>query len=243
MPPLTKCAINWLKKKKMPRPAARHTEHGNVFAIILLATILFAALIFVFSRGLNTGTTKLTQVEVRALAAEIINFGQVIDRAVQRIAQNGISENDLSFENGLVAGYDHSPAVSDRARVFGTNTGAGLTFRAPAPGSTPSTANQWLFTGGIIINGQGDDSFSELLLTLPVSQEMCVEINRQLGVAIDLSTPGTALTVTKFTGTYADDILFAVTTAAGAATGCYRGLATDGSHIGDYTFYQVLVAR
>lgn len=74
------------------------TQSGNVFALILLAVILFAALIFVFSRGFDTGATRMTSANARTYATDTIVYAQSVERAVQRILQNGVSESDISFE-------------------------------------------------------------------------------------------------------------------------------------------------
>ncbi len=235
-----KPVIRW--SSKMPR-GTHHSEQGNIFAIILVAVILFAALIFVFSTGLNTGSTKIMTAEGRTMAADVIDYGARIERALQLRLQSGISESDISFESTVVPGYDHTPAANDAEKIFGTGAGSGLTPRLPLPGQSPATTNRWLFTGDMIITGQEDDTKSELLALLPVSQELCTEINRQLNLSIDLSAAASTFSVTKFTGTFLDDITLIITPGTGITAGCVRHAMNDGVNTGSYNFFRVLIAR
>ena len=47
-------------------------------------------------------------------AADIGSYAQQLSRSVSRIMQTGkCSENDLSFRNTYVAGYEHTPEVAE----------------------------------------------------------------------------------------------------------------------------------
>lgn len=220
----------------------RPREHGNALLIVLLGVILFAALIFVFSRGMDTGATRMTSAEARTLASDAINYAQAMERAVGRLLQNGISEGDISFENSIVTGYAHTPAADDNAQIFNTSTGGGMDFTTPLDDQTRSPS-VWLITGGVVVTGQEDNTNSELLLTLPVTYDICIEINKQLNTGIDITNNQGTVTGAKFTGTYTDSALVFITPGASQAAGCIKGLIDDGSQSGDYTFYKVLIAR
>jgi hypothetical protein len=217
-------------------------EHGNALIIVLLAVILFAALIFVFSRGMDTGATRMTAAEARTMAGDALNYAQVMERVVNRMIQNGIAEEEISFENNIVADYDHTPAAADEAQVFNTATGGGMDWATPMDDQTRNPS-QWLITGGVVVTGQGDNSNSELLLTLPVTYDICIEINKQLATNIDLTDDQGTVTGAKFIGTYTDSVLAFITPGAGLTAGCVKGLIDDGNQTGDYTFYKVLLAR
>lgn len=218
-------------------------QSGNIFAIILLAVILFAALIFVFSRGLDTGATRITASGARAHATDVISYGQTIERTVQQLLQNGISESNISFENGTVTGYEHTPAASATAKLFNSADGGGLNWVTPTTDQTPASTNKWLFTGDIIVTGQEDNDLSELLATLPVTYDVCIEINKQLNTGIDTTSANGTLTTTKFTGTYADNATIVFTPGTGITSGCINGLIDDGGQSGGYSFFQILIAR
>jgi hypothetical protein len=220
-----------------------NNQQGSALALILVGVVLFAALIFVTTRGMDTGTTKMTSAQARTQAADIINYAQVMERAVARMLQNGISETDLSFENAVVSGYDHTPAASDAEKIFASSAGGGLSWRSPAPDQTPATTNAWLFTGGVVVTGQESNSLSELLATLPVSVDVCTEINRQLNVTTDITVDQGTVTGAKFTGTYANNAGIVIAPGTGISGGCIRGLVTNGTQTGSYTFFKVLIAR
>lgn len=226
-----------------PKPSNHHPERGNVFAIILIGVVLFAALIFVVSRGLDTGATRLTSSQARNFATDIITYSGQVERAVASVIENGVSETDISFENGIVAGYTHAPAATDREKIFGTSDGGGMTWKSPLSGQTPSSSNKWLITGGVVVTGQDSNSLSDLIITLPVAVEVCTEINRQLNVGIDLTSDQGTVTGAKFTGTYTDNAAVLVAPGTGIISGCFKGLITDGAQAGEYTFYRVLISR
>jgi hypothetical protein len=230
--------------KSGPRraPGGHTDQSGNALFLVLLGVILFAALIFVFSRGMDTGATRMTSAEARTMASDAINYAQAMERVINRMIQNGISEEDISFENNIVSGYAHTPAAGDAAQVFNTATGGGMDFATPMADQTRSPS-VWLVTGGVVVTGQEDDSNSELLLTLPVTYDICIEMNKQLNTGIDITDDQGTVTGAKFTGTYTDSALVFITPGAGQASGCVKGLIDDGGQSGDYTFYTVLIAR
>lgn len=217
-------------------------QSGNVFVFILLGVILFAALVFVFSRGLDTGATRMTAAKSRTAASDIINYAQSVERATGRLLQNSISESDLSFENAMVSGYAHTPAAADQAQIFNTASGGGLSWSTPSDGQTIGSST-WFITGDVVVTGQEDDNLSELLLSLPVPYDVCIEINKQLNAGVDLGSSQGSVPATKFIGTYADSALVFVTPGAGITAGCFSGLIQGAGQTGDYSFFKVLVAR
>ncbi len=224
-------------------PMRKISQSGNIFAIILLAVILFAALIFVFSRGMDTGATRILSAEARTHATDIITHSQVIERGVQGLLRKGISEGDISFENGAVTGYGHTPAAPDTAKLFNTADGGGLNWKSPVAGQTPVATNEWMITGDVIVTSAEDNTLSELMATLPVSLDICTEINKQLNNTIDLTINNSVLPVTKFSGSYADNAILTIAPGAGVTSGCIKGLIDDGGQSGEYSFFKILIAR
>jgi hypothetical protein len=222
---------------------ARAQERGNAFFVIFLGVVLFAALIFTISSGLNTGTSKMSAAQARNQATDIITYSQQIERAVKRIYTRGISEGDISFENATVTGYAHTPAVATKALVFNGSDGGFMTWRAPMKGSSASATNTWLFTGGVVLTGQGNNSKSDLMMVVPVTSEICTEINRQLNTGIDTSVSVGTVSGAKFTGTYTDNPATDVDPGVAVSSGCVKGLVTDGVLTGTNTFFKVLLAR
>lgn len=229
-------------KPMQPSKGHRSRERGNVFIFILLGVVLFAALMFTVSRGLNTGTSTISGSLARNQAIDIINYTQQVERAVARLLEQGVSESDISFENAVVSGYAHSPVVSADAKVFQQASNLGVNWKSPDPQATYQGNNQWIFDGSWIVTGDGDDTRSELGMYLFVKRDVCAELNKQLGVTVDLSVSmGSGITYSKFTGTYADNP--ARTSANVPVSFCYRGSASEGSQSGEYVFGHMLLAR
>jgi len=107
----------------------------------------------------------------------------------------------------------------------------------------PATAEQWFFSADYIVENLGSSSLSELMIGLMVRREVCAEINKYLGLSIDLSTPiGVPISFTKFTGIYRDDVAYTYATGV-LAEGCYRADVTEGTQTGEYIYGKALVIR
>lgn len=221
--------------------STRNAERGNVFLFILLGVILFAALAFAVSRGFRSDTTTaMSQRKAELLAVDVIAFAQRLERTVAKMQRNGISENDISFENPVDAGYAHTPSA-DNQNVFHGDGGA--ISRQGAP-SGANDGSAWHYTGHTCIADLGTGatgcasntaSDEELIAVLPnVNATVCGIIDKKLGISAIPANTGTAYSATKFTGTYADGSEIILDRSRNAA--CY-------SQGGNYYFYHVLIAR
>lgn len=217
-------------------------ESGNVFLFILLGVVLFGALAFTISRGFRSDTTTaMSDRQSELVAVDVISFGQRLERAVAKMRRNGISENDISFENGTVTGYGHTPAADENSQVFNPSGGGMSLLSAP---SGANDGSPWHFTGNSCIPGvgQGDTGCSgnsapdeELLAILPnVRASICETIDKKLGIGAIPANSGGAYSTSKFTGAFADGSEINIGNNHNAA--CY----SDG---GNYHFYIVLIAR
>ena len=90
-------------------------EFGSVFVIILAGVALFGALMFTFSRSGSQGTNNLTKQQTKIAAQEILNYAHLVEGAVNRVRNNGCSENEISFENAVVSGYSNTNSPSDNS--------------------------------------------------------------------------------------------------------------------------------
>jgi hypothetical protein len=220
---------------------SKNGERGNVFLFILLGVILFAALAFAVSRGFRSDTTTaMSQRKAELLAVDVISFGQRLERTVAKMQRSGISENDISFENSIDAGYAHTPSVNANNIFHGDG---GALSRQGAP-SGANDGSAWHFTGHTCIADIGTGATGcasntaadeELIAVLPnVNATVCAIIDKKLGISSIPANTGTAYSATKFTGTYADGSEIILDRSRNAA--CY-------SLGGNYYFYHVLIAR
>ncbi len=190
-----------------------NAQSGNVFIIILMGIVLFAALSFTISRGMRSETTDKLSAQKAALAAsDILNYTQKMERAISRLRQKSVSESDISFENPKDAAYAHTPVVTEEQKLF-TPTGGALSFQNP-----PERANDgspWLFTGSTCIADIGtgptgcsvdlDATNEELIAVLPnVVDSVCAELNSRLKITGTPADTGAGASTTKYTGTFAN---------------------------------------
>lgn len=72
-------------------------QSGNAVVFVLLALVLFGALIFTFTNSGQQSISRMSKNEVRIAAQEAIFYAQHLEKAVQRVRSNGCSENQISF--------------------------------------------------------------------------------------------------------------------------------------------------
>lgn len=224
-------------------------ESGNIFFYILLAIALFAALSAVVSRG-NRGTTStLTDQQAKLAAQEIIEYGQAVSNAVQKLRLRGCTDTQISFENGVVSGYINPNAPNDNScHVFDIN-GGGLNWaNLPAPFSETGpdfydgqynfiTGSEWAGNGNTCANA---DCVDLIMLGSFLNEAVCNKINETLGYNSDIQDSD--LGGGQFKGTYLYNNTIANegtgTDAANQSSACYFR-ALDNTYI----FAQLLIAR
>lgn len=224
------------------RQSKNRNESGNVFIFILMGIVLFVALTLTLARGMRSETTGAMTAQKAALAAaDILDYAQRTERAVDRLRRRGISESDISFEQSSDSGYN-AHAQPDSNKVFHPD-GGNAAWKSP-----PANANDgsdWFFTGSTCIADMGTgatgcdaDSTSneELLAVLAnVDPTVCEEIDRRLNISsIPVDTGGGAST-TKYTGIFADGTEI-ILPGGPFSSACF-------SHGGNYHFYSILLAR
>lgn len=219
-------------------------QGGNVFVIIILGVVLFGALMFIASRGMNESPQSISGKRARVIASAVLDAAQTLERGVGRLLSHGVSENDLSFENATVAGYAHAGCASAMCRVFDPQGGA---IGWPSPPADANDGSAWLLTGQTCIPdiGQGGAGCSgdgvaneELLAVLPnLQKDVCAEINDRLGISGIPVNAGSGYSTTQFTGSFSDGAL--PDGMDGRAAGCFDG----GAGQPGYHFYAVLNAR
>jgi hypothetical protein len=220
------------------------SQSGNIFVIIMLGVVLFGALMFIASRGMNESPQSISGKRARIVAAEVLDTAQTFERAVARLLSRGVSENDLSFENATVAGYAHAGCADATCRVF-DGQGGGIGWS-----SSPADANDgsaWLFTGHTCVSGLGQGGAGcesdglaneELVAVLPnMKKEVCEEINARLGISGIPVNAGSGYATTLFVGTFGDGAM--PDGMDGRSAGCFEG----GAGQPGYHFYSALIVR
>jgi hypothetical protein len=228
---------------------SRTGERGNIFLMVIIGIVLFSALMFTLSRGMNESPSNVSGKQARLTAADMISYTQQVSRAVDRLRRAGISESDISFKHDDLPGHDNTACTDDACMVF-KKDGGGVDYKTAPPG-WPGFIH-WTFNGHNQVEGVGEDcanaSCAELMMIQHgLTRELCVEINDRLGVenpsGIPPAEPNIATgAATRYTGSFdsgggevlGDD----AAELAGAGAAC---LNEGGS--ADYYFYAVLIAR
>jgi hypothetical protein len=224
--------------------AGRAGESGSAFIYIMVAVVLFGALMFAFARSARQGGAGMTGQQLQLTAADITGYAQGIERAVGRVRLRGISENQISFANGHVAGYANpGDCGTDSCRVF-TAGGGAAEWEDPNPQAGDAPVN-WVITGADAVPGVGDDTAADLVLLLPgIRRDLCLKINGNLNVPNPGGGPPAdvdGIDQTPFTGAFASPAAGRIGDAAqlnGVRAGCFHDDASNSD-----VFYDVLIER
>ncbi len=224
---------------------------------ILLAVVLIAALTAALSRGGNVSHSSLSGQQTKIAAQEIIDYGNTVASAVQKLRLRGCAETQISFQNSTVAGYTNGTNTS--CQVFHKDGGA-LSWKTPPAEFLNSAFSASAGYGTYIINGSncvpdvGTDAAGagcappELIIMLPyIRDEIRTEINSILSAPAGLSDSNSVWIGTKFQGVYQDYAGFdqhagftgRIAGAAYIGGGSGADLAPNGSNV----YFQVLLAR
>ena len=250
-----------------------HAEAGNAFWIILLAIALLVALTVTVTRSNESSQETGNRDRNRIMATDILRQAKSIQQAIDQLRLNGVAENQISFDNSVVAGYSNIRCGDstlntddDTCKVF-HQRGTGLTYKIPPAEwldkdkNTETLYGEWYFFGTACVPGIGTgdagcdstDSATDLIISLPwIKEDLCLEINRMVGVE-NLSGPvkppllaGSAYTgaMTKFAGTFT--ATSEIDTVASAFTERQSGCFQSPAGAdpdGGFHFYHVLIAR
>ncbi|MCC7305528.1 MAG: hypothetical protein IT558_04620 [Alphaproteobacteria bacterium] len=243
----------------------RKSQAGSALFLILIGVALFAALSYVVANMMRGGDpNSIADDKARLYADEILNYGRALRQAAQNLKiSSGCADANISFEDTALAGYTHAPAVADNCKVFHKD-GGGITYLAPAAewldttSPAPVLRGYWYFPADTCIAGIGsvasgvdcsiDGTDNEsLIVVLPyIKRQICIELNKALGVANPGGVPpqetngGWVTGSGKFDGTQSDGEIL---DQEGQRAGCFEGSAANTPPTRTYHFYQVLVAR
>ncbi len=233
-------------------------QSGNALWFILIAVGLLGLLTVTLTKsGSSTNETGSFE-QNQIVASQILTYAKSIENAVQSLLARGCSENEISFENNVVAGYENPNAPTDKSCHVFDAAGAGMTYEAPKENWLDKSKNGEDSFGEIVITGLarvdtvggaicGVNQCSELLFYIPyLEQNICVSLNRALNLNVNLSIdegiqdlgPSSA---DFFTGSFKNDSGFIGNEQAvliGENNACiYR------NHNENFSFYHVLHAR
>jgi len=231
---------------------------------ILIGIVLFAALGMTVSRGFqSSATSNLSKREAELAASEIMAYAQSLERAINRMRRNGCSENDISFANDVVSGYEHTPAAPDKCKFF-HGDGGKIGYRQPKLEWLDSTHNtltnfqNWYFTNTSCIPEIGDYQPVDCHLTTPeknfelfmvlkyLDGGICEALNKSIHNDKTIRWDGNPMFSkdTKFTGDFSSPPSIRLEGAHAATSRCMTSdSSANDEPAGAYHFYHVLIAR
>lgn len=166
--------------KPFPNYRGRRKESGNILFIILIAIVLIGALTAAISSSDNSESAGIDSETLVIRASEVQRYASELERGINYIMQNGVSEQDIRFaiptDTGNTTGYGDLAADADKSDQMFHVDGGGANYRTAANGIQVSTAN-WEFYGSTQIPGAGTDK-ADLIAVLPnVTAQFCDKIN------------------------------------------------------------------
>lgn len=249
---------------------AHSTQKGNVLFYILIAVALFAALSYAVGRN-ERGSYTGSQEQLKVKANQIIRYGADIKRAVDQIRSNGYSENDISFDDPALTGYENPNCTENGCKVFKVQ-GGGAVYQEPneswldGTNTSETLYGEYYFTT-TAVNGVGsgfvgytgqntpqgndDTNDEDLVMTLAyVDTDLCRAINDVLeinqpaeGLPRDSGQPFKVDGSVKFVGEFVEtNVIDSTETSAAQQFGKFAACIRD-NNSGYNFFYQVLVAR
>ncbi len=224
-------------------------QRGSSFFLILLGIAIFAALSFAVLQGGRVSQSSLTADQARLAAQDIIQYANTIEKAVQTLRLRGCSETEISFA-GHPSGVANPSAPTDEScHVFSLSGGKATAKRLDSSYylSLNGTSGLWKFVTTddfkeIGTNGCSDTTCGELaLMVMDLKSDVCLAIEKILVSATTVPTDANITGTGSFAGTYASTptpVGDTDTALEGRGSACVY--ETVG---GNFTFYQVLIAR
>lgn len=195
-----------------------NSQSGNILFIILIALALLGALSAAVMNSSDSETANIDSETLSIRLSEVQRYVSELERGVNFIIQNGVSESDIRFAHmNAPSAYGDLSADTDKSDQVFHRDGGGAAYRDPPDRINDGTG--WQFYGGSDLPSVGSDR-ADLIAVLPnVSRQFCEAVNVANGQSVVLNDTGTG-------------------TASGASAGdCLYMGATDG-HFGDSTqFY------
>ncbi|HNQ92066.1 MAG TPA: hypothetical protein PKI93_03940 [Alphaproteobacteria bacterium] len=161
----------------------RYSEHGSALILVLIITMIFAALSYAVTQGLRVseGTSNaVNQDKAQLEATSVLNFVQSVRSAVQEMkVSSGGASSSVDF---VIPGDEPAYSTSPHTMKIFHPQGGKVTYIpvwATLDDPTEATTTEWNFLSNSVdgIGGSG----TELLMTLiAVPEATCKELNRSL---------------------------------------------------------------
>ncbi|MFP4312917.1 MAG: hypothetical protein ACLFR0_01210 [Alphaproteobacteria bacterium] len=224
--------------------------------MILIAIALIGLLTAVISNSNSTDNSDIDGETLTIRASEVQRYASELERGINYIMQNGVSESDIRFAiptdtaNATGYGDDGDVNTNPQAQMFHPN-GGGATYRDP-PQNIQSTVSAWEFYGGTRIPGAGTNR-ADLIAVLPnVTAQFCQKINEINGQSATPAEDGSgninAGVAARFgsggtTVTFDDSTPNTLNTGSFSKIPALQACVTVAGSPAEYHFYHVIMPR
>ncbi len=218
-------------------------QKGNVIWFILLAVALLGFLTAVISRGTSSveqsGNIERASIQI----SQTMQYAKSIQSAIEYLTlTNGCSENEISFENTSVSGYENIDAPTDKGCHIFDPAGGAVTWK-----DTDSNNKIFFISKQAKIDQSPSSSNDDVLLILrDVSATYCLQLNKtyQKWTETPSWDAGTGYLWSKADGSYGTAGVSLSLPRPGTAwkknvkTACFYNTQLD-----EYDAYHVLILR
>ena len=168
-----------------------NSQSGNVLFIILIALALLGALSAAVMNSSDGENANIDSETLSIRLSEVQRYASELERGIQFIIQNGVSESDIRFAHlNAPSVYGDLSADLDKGDQVFHRDGGGAAYRDPPDRINDGTA--WQFYGGSDLPSVGSDR-ADLIAVLPnVNPQFCEAVNVANGHAATLNDAGTA---------------------------------------------------
>lgn len=230
-----------------------NSEKGNILWFVMIAVIFTALLTMVLTRSSSNVDQTGDREQITIKITQVLRYAKSIESAIQDLSIQGVSINDVSFENPRTdIDYTNPNCTENRCRLFHPE-GAGLVYQPP-PEGVGNDGAEWLFTGANNVGSEdnpvgtfGAPRGNELLMVLEeASPRFCAQLNRQFSITEKEEIPRDSSGILKdpYIGTFGDQLKILDGDPEPfefdrQRFGCFR----DGPGNKNETFYYVLLAQ
>lgn len=228
---------------------SRTPQRGNIFFIILMGILLFAAVSTAIVRSGSSGVTAKTERSAQ-LAQQIMRYaGEVRDGVDRLYVNNKVSEANIRFSHPRLAAAYGDMSQFTYNQVF-AEEGGGVPFMDVPYNAQTTNSNNWEFFSTSDIPQVGTTAPDLVIVAPNLKEAVCRKINETLGYAYTAAIPVDASSDSKcvmgatgerYNGTYATGgNINTVGTSNFTVLPAYEACV---SCSGTYHYYKVLIER
>lgn len=189
-----------------------NSEKGGAVFVILLGIALFAALVFVISKGSRDASNMDMREKNNLYASEIIAYGNAVRGAMDQMIMLKDIPDDNSDGNGFLfaaAGANSEYGTVDDqpyTEIFNPRGGK-IIYQKPKGESCASGIEcVYDFTGQYEVEGAGKEDKSELsMVVVGVSEDVCKSLNKNLGYDWEKAPLDSSFSILRFSGSNYND--------------------------------------